>query len=144
MAKKILLVALKNEAIEEFIVDAVISLSCYMLSFNVFFLHLQQKGSDIMQRSILGHILPEAMVHFLENHSAEKFAETFLGEFDTPEAIWSAEMRSEIIHLYNIWDAAHLWCNPGKHVRWRKRTFWEMLEIVRKLVYNSIELLNII
>ncbi|XP_072047448.1 dnaJ homolog subfamily C member 13-like isoform X2 [Amphiura filiformis] len=63
-----------------------------------------QKGSDIMQRSILGHILPEAMVHFLENHSAEKFAETFLGEFDTPEAIWSNEMRQLMIQKI----AAHL------------------------------------
>ncbi|XP_071508513.1 dnaJ homolog subfamily C member 13-like [Diadema antillarum] len=57
----------------------------------------ENKGSDIIQCSILGHILPEAMVHFLENHSAEKFAETFLGEFDTPEAIWSNEMRRMMI-----------------------------------------------
>jgi DnaJ family protein C protein 13 len=41
----------------------------------------------------MGHILPEAMVCYLENYSAEKFAEIFLGEFDTPEAIWNAEMR---------------------------------------------------
>jgi hypothetical protein len=33
------------------------------------------------------------MVHFLINHGPEKFAEIFLGEFDTPEAIWSSEMR---------------------------------------------------
>ncbi|XP_033101582.1 dnaJ homolog subfamily C member 13-like isoform X2 [Anneissia japonica] len=57
----------------------------------------ENKGSDVMQRSILGHILPEAMVHFLENHSAEKFAETYLGEFDTPEAIWNSEMRRMMI-----------------------------------------------
>ena len=115
-----------------------------MLSFNILFLHLQQKGSDIMQRSILGHILPEAMVHFLENHSAEKFAETFLGEFDTPEAIWSAEMRSEIICLYNIWDAAHLWCDLGNPSHVAKWHFEKWLEIVTKLVYNSVELLIII
>lgn len=47
-----------------------------------------------MQRSILGQLLPEAMVNYLENHGAEKFAQIFLGEFDTPEAIWNAEMRS--------------------------------------------------
>jgi hypothetical protein len=46
-----------------------------------------------MQRSVLGQLLPEAMVNYLENHGAEKFAQIFLGEFDTPEAIWSAEMR---------------------------------------------------
>lgn len=68
-----------------------------------------------MQRSILGQLLPEAMVCFLENHGephplshthaiycvvivgADKFCETFLGEFDTPEAIWSSEMRQLMI-----------------------------------------------
>jgi hypothetical protein len=34
-----------------------------------------------MNRSVLGHILPEAMVCYLENYSADKFAEIFLGEF---------------------------------------------------------------
>lgn len=53
--------------------------------------------SCIMQRSILGQLLPEAMVCFLENHSAEKFAEIFLGEFDTPEVIWNMEMRRMLI-----------------------------------------------
>lgn len=46
-----------------------------------------------MQRSVLGHMLPEAMICYLENYEPEKFAEIFLGEFDTPEAIWSSEMR---------------------------------------------------
>jgi DnaJ family protein C protein 13 len=53
--------------------------------------------SDIMQRSILGQLLPEAMVNYLENHGSEKFAQIFLGEFDTPEAIWSSEMRRMLI-----------------------------------------------
>ncbi|KAM3956718.1 receptor mediated endocytosis 8 [Aphomia sociella] len=52
-----------------------------------------QSSSDIMQRSILGQLLPEAMVCYLENHGAEKFAQIFLGEWDTPEAIWNSEMR---------------------------------------------------
>ncbi|GBP27281.1 DnaJ homolog subfamily C member 13 [Eumeta japonica] len=52
-----------------------------------------QTSSDIMQRSILGQLLPEAMVCYLENHGAEKFAQIFLGEYDTPEAIWNSEMR---------------------------------------------------
>ena len=47
-----------------------------------------------MQRSVLGPVLPEAMVCYLENYEAERFSEIFLGEFDTPEAIWSSEMRS--------------------------------------------------
>lgn len=60
--------------------------------------------SDIMQRSILGQLLPEAMVNYLENHGAEKFAQIFLGEFDTPEAIWNSEMRRLLIEKV----AAHI------------------------------------
>ncbi|XP_058039931.1 dnaJ homolog subfamily C member 13 isoform X6 [Ahaetulla prasina] len=64
----------------------------------------EAKGQDIVQRSILGHILPEAMVCYLENYESEKFSEIFLGEFDTPEAIWSNEMRRLMIEKI----AAHL------------------------------------
>uniref|UniRef100_A0A6I8R119 DnaJ heat shock protein family (Hsp40) member C13 n=1 Tax=Xenopus tropicalis TaxID=8364 RepID=A0A6I8R119_XENTR len=64
----------------------------------------ESKGPDIFQRSILGHILPEAMVCYLENYEPEKFSEIFLGEFDTPEAIWSSEMRRLMIEKI----AAHL------------------------------------
>ncbi|KAI5642950.1 dnaJ domain-containing protein [Phthorimaea operculella] len=56
-----------------------------------------QSSSDIMQRSILGQLLPEAMVCYLENHGADKFAQIFLGEWDTPEAIWNSEMRRMLI-----------------------------------------------
>ena len=38
-------------------------------------------------------MLPDAMVAYLTNHGPEKFAEIFLGQFDTPEAIWNNEMR---------------------------------------------------
>ena len=51
------------------------------------------KKSHILQRSILGFLLPEAMICYLENYGPEKFAQIFLGEFDTPEAIWNGEMR---------------------------------------------------
>jgi len=57
----------------------------------------ENKTSDIMIRSALGHMLPEAMVCYLENYEPEKFAEIFLGEFDTPEAIWNREMRRIMI-----------------------------------------------
>uniref|UniRef100_A0A3B4AJX5 Uncharacterized protein n=1 Tax=Periophthalmus magnuspinnatus TaxID=409849 RepID=A0A3B4AJX5_9GOBI len=57
----------------------------------------EAKGQDIVQRSVLGSILPEAMVCYLENYEAERFSEIFLGEFDTPEAIWSSEMRRMMI-----------------------------------------------
>ena len=50
-----------------------------------------------MQRSILGHVFPEAMICYLVNHGYEKFAQIYLGEFDTPEAIWSHEMRRHMI-----------------------------------------------
>ena len=49
------------------------------------------------QKSVLGPLLPEAMVAYLENHGVDKFSEIFLGEFDTPEAIWSAAMRRHLI-----------------------------------------------
>ncbi|XP_012285401.1 dnaJ homolog subfamily C member 13 isoform X2 [Orussus abietinus] len=61
-------------------------------------------SSDIMQRSVLGQLLPDAMVSYLENHGAEKFAQIFLGDFDTPEAIWNAEMRRMLIEKV----AAHI------------------------------------
>uniref|UniRef100_A0A8C9S306 DnaJ heat shock protein family (Hsp40) member C13 n=1 Tax=Scleropages formosus TaxID=113540 RepID=A0A8C9S306_SCLFO len=64
----------------------------------------EAKGQDVVQRSVLGPVLPEAMVCYLENYEAERFSEIFLGEFDTPEAIWSSEMRRLMIEKI----AAHL------------------------------------
>ena len=52
-----------------------------------------------MIRSVLGQLIPEAMVYFLENHGPKKFSATFLGEFDTPEAIWNSEMRYFSIYI---------------------------------------------
>lgn len=48
-------------------------------------------------KSFLTYLLPEAMVCYLENHGPDKFAQIFLGEFDTPEAIWNGEMRRNMI-----------------------------------------------
>ncbi|KAJ3611304.1 hypothetical protein NHX12_021320 [Muraenolepis orangiensis] len=64
----------------------------------------ESKGQDMVQRSVLGPVLPEAMVCYLENYEAERFSEIYLGEFDTPEAIWSNEMRRLMIEKM----AAHL------------------------------------
>ncbi|XP_043196340.1 dnaJ homolog subfamily C member 13-like isoform X3 [Amphibalanus amphitrite] len=64
----------------------------------------EQKGSDLMQRSILGQLVPEAMVCYLHNYGAEKFAQIYLGEFDTPEVIWNNQMRKMMIGRI----AAHL------------------------------------
>jgi len=46
------------------------------------------------------------MVAFLTNHGPEKFAEIYLGEFDTPEAIWNTEMRKFMIQkiAYHLAD----------------------------------------
>ncbi|XP_023012432.2 receptor mediated endocytosis 8 isoform X1 [Leptinotarsa decemlineata] len=63
-----------------------------------------EESSAIMQKSILGRLLPEAMIHYLENYEAEKFAQIYLGEFDTPEAIWNHEMRRMLIEKI----AAHI------------------------------------
>lgn len=48
-------------------------------------------------KSFLTYLLPEAMVCYLENHGPDRFAQIFLGEFDTPEAIWNGEMRRTMI-----------------------------------------------
>lgn len=53
--------------------------------------------SSSKTKSFLTYLLPEAMVCYLENHGPDKFAQIFLGEFDTPEAIWSGEMRRNMI-----------------------------------------------
>lgn len=37
------------------------------------------------------------MICYLENHGYEKFSQIYLGEFDTPEAIWNNEMRRHMI-----------------------------------------------
>jgi DnaJ family protein C protein 13 len=61
-------------------------------------------NASIIQRSVLGQLLPEAMICYLENYGPEKFAQIFLGEFDTPEAIWNTEMRRLMIEKI----AAHI------------------------------------
>ncbi|CCW61611.1 unnamed protein product [Phytomonas sp. EM1] len=62
-------------------------------------------NSDATKRkSALAPLLPPAMVCFLVNHGPERFAEVFLGEYDTPEIIWGGGMR---LHLGGK-IAAHL------------------------------------
>jgi DnaJ family protein C protein 13 len=50
--------------------------------------------------------MPEAMIHYLENYAPENFSQIFLGEFDTPEAIWNSEMRRQAIEkiAYHVAD----------------------------------------
>jgi len=54
-------------------------------------------GGLLKTRSILGTMLPECMLCILENYGAERFAEVFLGNFDTPEVIWTYNMRQVLI-----------------------------------------------
>ena len=42
-------------------------------------------------------MLPSALICYLENYGPEKFSSLYLGEFDTPEAIWGTEMRRQMI-----------------------------------------------
>lgn len=41
--------------------------------------------SAVKRRSILGNLLPEGLLKILVNHGATKFAEIFVGDYDTPE-----------------------------------------------------------
>lgn len=70
-------------------------------------MYVPQQTSDMLARSILGAVLPEAMIHYLENYGEEKFAEIFLGDFDTPEAIWNNEMRCVHCLLFNTTGRSH-------------------------------------
>jgi DnaJ homolog subfamily C member 13 len=55
------------------------------------------QGGLLKSRSILGTMLPECMLCILENYGPERFAEVFLGNFDTPEVIWTYNMRQILI-----------------------------------------------
>lgn len=60
--------------------------------------------NEIIATSIMSPMLPPAMVCVLNNYGAGKFAEIFLGEFETPEAIWGKDMRRFLIEKI----AAHI------------------------------------
>ena len=49
------------------------------------------------QKSYLSFILPDALVCFLSTHSYQEFATILVGDYDTPEAIWSPEMRQYMV-----------------------------------------------
>uniref|UniRef100_A0AC35U0N7 J domain-containing protein n=1 Tax=Rhabditophanes sp. KR3021 TaxID=114890 RepID=A0AC35U0N7_9BILA len=53
--------------------------------------------SELIARSILSPILPEAAIYYLEEYGAEKYAEVFIGEQETPELIWNSEMKRSMI-----------------------------------------------
>lgn len=51
------------------------------------------------ERSILGNMLPEGLLFVLENYGFERFAEVFVGSSDTPEVIWTLDMRKHLIEM---------------------------------------------
>lgn len=63
--------------------------------------HAEALAEDVplSRRSILGNLLPESLLCVLENYGPEKFAETFLGDFDNPEVIWKYSMRKFAVEM---------------------------------------------
>uniref|UniRef100_A0A7S1BP53 J domain-containing protein n=1 Tax=Corethron hystrix TaxID=216773 RepID=A0A7S1BP53_9STRA len=53
----------------------------------------------LLERSILGNLLPAGLLHVLVNYGSKKFAEVFVGEYDTPEIIWTFDMRRHLVAM---------------------------------------------
>uniref|UniRef100_A0A7S2T2D5 J domain-containing protein n=1 Tax=Chloropicon primus TaxID=1764295 RepID=A0A7S2T2D5_9CHLO len=51
----------------------------------------------IAEKSFLGSILPESLLHILDHYGAEVFAKAFVSENDTPELVWTHEMRTKYL-----------------------------------------------
>ena len=52
-------------------------------------------GSPIGQRSFLGGLLPESLLHMLTSYGAGAFAAALCGDADTPELVWTHRMRAQ-------------------------------------------------
>lgn len=50
-------------------------------------------GLPLAQRSFLGALLPESLLHMLESYGPGVFADALAGDHDTPELIWTHAMR---------------------------------------------------
>lgn len=57
------------------------------------------RDQPIGVKSILGALLPAAVITILVNYGAERFASVFTGEFDTPEVIWNATLRRHVVEM---------------------------------------------
>ena len=51
----------------------------------------------IAEKSFLGSILPESLLHILDHYGSEVFAKAFVSENDTPELVWTHEMRTKYL-----------------------------------------------
>jgi hypothetical protein len=52
-------------------------------------------GLPLVQRSYLGALLPESLLHMLESYGPGMFAAALAGDHNTPEIIWTASMRQK-------------------------------------------------
>lgn len=53
----------------------------------------------VAQKSVLGNILPPAMVYMLHNYGPDRFAIVFTGDWDNPEVIWNASLRKHMVEM---------------------------------------------
>lgn len=53
------------------------------------------EGGTLTQRSALGGLVPEALLHMLASYGAGAFAAALVGDSDTPELIWTHRMRAQ-------------------------------------------------
>jgi DnaJ family protein C protein 13 len=52
-------------------------------------------GMPLGQRSFLGGLLPESLLHMLTSYGAGAFAAALVGDSDTPELVWTHRMRAQ-------------------------------------------------
>lgn len=53
-------------------------------------------------KSVLNSMLPFALINTLVNYGSERFSTVFTGVFDTPEVIWNAELRHQLVEMINL------------------------------------------
>ncbi len=52
-------------------------------------------GTPLGQRSFLGGLLPESLLHILTSYGAGAFAAALVSDSDTPELVWTHRMRAQ-------------------------------------------------
>ena len=61
-------------------------------------------GVPIGQRSFLGCLLPESLLHVLTSYGAGAFAAALCGDADTPELVWTHRMRAQrLVPQVRLW-----------------------------------------
>lgn len=61
-------------------------------------------GLSLAQRSFLGPLLPESLLYVLETHGPAAFATTLVADSDTPELVWTHEMRGQLVAQVFSWS----------------------------------------